>query len=305
MLSFDPGDAAYLAELAEFVAVPSISRDADRAQRCRRRRSGWPGSWRSRAAGWCGAGGHPVVLGSWSGAAGAPTVLVYGHYDVQPTGSRGRVGDAAVRADRGRRHRPRPGRQRRQGARVPGAQDRAGLHGAGGPAAAQREVPLRGRGGDRQPAPARFCGRARRRTGRRPGHLRRRGDVAAGRALGRGEVQGPGRDRHPRRGGQHGPAFRTVRRNCRQSPARAGRHPGQPAPPGRKGRRRRLLRRHSRRSVRSAAANSRRSPSTNRAISRNWDWPSRTASRGSPRWSACGSGPRWRSTASAAAGSTP
>ena len=32
-------------------------------------------------------GGHPVVLGSWSGAAGAPTVLVYGHYDVQPTGS--------------------------------------------------------------------------------------------------------------------------------------------------------------------------------------------------------------------------
>ena len=28
MLSFDPGDAGYLRELAEFVAVPSISRDA-------------------------------------------------------------------------------------------------------------------------------------------------------------------------------------------------------------------------------------------------------------------------------------
>ena len=30
-------------------------------------------------------GGHPVVLGEWRGAgASAPTVLVYGHYDVQP-----------------------------------------------------------------------------------------------------------------------------------------------------------------------------------------------------------------------------
>jgi acetylornithine deacetylase/succinyl-diaminopimelate desuccinylase-like protein len=28
--------------------------------------------------------GHPVVTASWRGAPGAPTVLVYGHYDVQP-----------------------------------------------------------------------------------------------------------------------------------------------------------------------------------------------------------------------------
>jgi acetylornithine deacetylase/succinyl-diaminopimelate desuccinylase-like protein len=28
--------------------------------------------------------GHPVVYGDWLGAAGMPTVLVYGHYDVQP-----------------------------------------------------------------------------------------------------------------------------------------------------------------------------------------------------------------------------
>ncbi len=28
--------------------------------------------------------GHPVVVGSWRGAPGRPTVLIYGHYDVQP-----------------------------------------------------------------------------------------------------------------------------------------------------------------------------------------------------------------------------
>jgi acetylornithine deacetylase/succinyl-diaminopimelate desuccinylase-like protein len=29
-------------------------------------------------------GGHPIVYGEWLGAPGKPTVLVYGHYDVQP-----------------------------------------------------------------------------------------------------------------------------------------------------------------------------------------------------------------------------
>ena len=32
----------------------------------------------------CRTGGHPAVLADWLQAPGAPTVLVYGHYDVQP-----------------------------------------------------------------------------------------------------------------------------------------------------------------------------------------------------------------------------
>jgi acetylornithine deacetylase/succinyl-diaminopimelate desuccinylase-like protein len=89
MLSFDPSDAAYLAELAEFVAVPSISRDASAGTMQA------AAEWVAGQLGFAGgrvvsSAGHPVVLGSWSGAAGAPgapTILVYGHYDVQPTGS--------------------------------------------------------------------------------------------------------------------------------------------------------------------------------------------------------------------------
>ncbi len=30
--------------------------------------------------------GAPIVMASWEGAAGRPTLLIYGHYDVQPTG---------------------------------------------------------------------------------------------------------------------------------------------------------------------------------------------------------------------------
>jgi acetylornithine deacetylase/succinyl-diaminopimelate desuccinylase-like protein len=87
MLSFDPDDDAYLAELAEFVAVPSISRDASHATM--RVAAEWLADQLSFAGGRVvAADGHPVVRGAWLGAPGAPTVLVYGHYDVQPTGSR-------------------------------------------------------------------------------------------------------------------------------------------------------------------------------------------------------------------------
>jgi acetylornithine deacetylase/succinyl-diaminopimelate desuccinylase-like protein len=86
MLSFDPGDSAYLAELAEFVAVPSISRDA--SSDTMHAAAQWLAGQLAFAGGRVvPSGGHPAVLGEWLGAPGAPTILVYGHYDVQPTGS--------------------------------------------------------------------------------------------------------------------------------------------------------------------------------------------------------------------------
>jgi acetylornithine deacetylase/succinyl-diaminopimelate desuccinylase-like protein len=44
-------------------------------------------------------GGNPVVYGEWLGAPGKPTVLVYGHYDVQPPDPLDKVARAAVDAD--------------------------------------------------------------------------------------------------------------------------------------------------------------------------------------------------------------
>lgn len=86
VLSFSAADEDYLRELGEYVALPSVSRDAD------------PATMRATAE-WISAqmgllngrveqtAGHPVARGEWNEQEGAPTVLVYGHYDVQPTGS--------------------------------------------------------------------------------------------------------------------------------------------------------------------------------------------------------------------------
>jgi acetylornithine deacetylase/succinyl-diaminopimelate desuccinylase-like protein len=80
-------DARIRDELFDFLRIPSVSarseHDADTARAAEwtadsLRAAGLEASVHSTA-------GHPVVLGEWRGApAGAPTVLVYGHYDVQP-----------------------------------------------------------------------------------------------------------------------------------------------------------------------------------------------------------------------------
>jgi acetylornithine deacetylase/succinyl-diaminopimelate desuccinylase-like protein len=76
----------HVAQVAELVAIASVSADPDRrpdVRRCCERLVE-----RMRAAGLNArlleTGGNPLAFGEWTGAVGKPTVLVYGHYDVQP-----------------------------------------------------------------------------------------------------------------------------------------------------------------------------------------------------------------------------
>ncbi|HET7769477.1 MAG TPA: M20/M25/M40 family metallo-hydrolase, partial [Chloroflexota bacterium] len=79
--------ARFQAELLEFLRIPSISALPQHAADVRR-----AAEWLERRLGAAGVdsarvletGGHPVVYGEWSGAPGKPTVLLYGHFDVQP-----------------------------------------------------------------------------------------------------------------------------------------------------------------------------------------------------------------------------
>jgi acetylornithine deacetylase/succinyl-diaminopimelate desuccinylase-like protein len=85
MLSFDAADDVLIAELAEHLAIPSVSLDADAATM--QAAAQWLADRLSFASGRVEqTDGHPVVRGEWLGRPDAPTVLVYGHYDVQPPG---------------------------------------------------------------------------------------------------------------------------------------------------------------------------------------------------------------------------
>ncbi len=83
----DATSEARLAEYVEFLRIPSISTLAEHAADCRRAAEFLAD--RLRHAGLehvevSETGGHPVVYADWLHATGAPTVVVYGHYDVQP-----------------------------------------------------------------------------------------------------------------------------------------------------------------------------------------------------------------------------
>ncbi len=75
----------FLEDLAAYVAIPSVSRDADAAT-MRAAADFLVGRLAFAGARVEATAGHPVVRGEWLGAPGRPTVLVYGHYDVQPAG---------------------------------------------------------------------------------------------------------------------------------------------------------------------------------------------------------------------------
>lgn len=77
----------FLDEFLELLRIPSISTDPGAAGAVRQA-AGWVAD-RLRRAGieevqLLETGGHPAVYGQWCRAPGKPTVLIYGHFDVQP-----------------------------------------------------------------------------------------------------------------------------------------------------------------------------------------------------------------------------
>ncbi len=83
----DETHEARLASYQEFLRIPSISTLHEHAGDMRR-----AAEWLATAFELAGlehaevsdTNGHPVVYADWLHAEGAPTVIVYGHYDVQP-----------------------------------------------------------------------------------------------------------------------------------------------------------------------------------------------------------------------------
>jgi acetylornithine deacetylase/succinyl-diaminopimelate desuccinylase-like protein len=78
---------AHLAKLQELLRIPSVSTDPRHAGDVRRAAEWVRG--RLKQAGCTRVvvqktKRHPIVYGEWLGAPGRPTILVYGHYDVQP-----------------------------------------------------------------------------------------------------------------------------------------------------------------------------------------------------------------------------
>ena len=76
----------HVEKLIEWLKIPSVSTDSSLKGEVRR-----AGQWIEEELSSAGfetrlddTDGHPICLAQWTGAEGAPTLLIYGHYDVQP-----------------------------------------------------------------------------------------------------------------------------------------------------------------------------------------------------------------------------
>ena len=77
----------YLEELKEFVRIPSISADPEKVDKmidCANWVKGQLDNMGMENTEIIETEGHPSVYGEWCKAEGKPTILIYGHYDVQP-----------------------------------------------------------------------------------------------------------------------------------------------------------------------------------------------------------------------------
>jgi acetylornithine deacetylase/succinyl-diaminopimelate desuccinylase-like protein len=83
----DDNQTRFLDELFDYIRIPSVSSLSEHAGDVQR-----AAEWVADRLGKAGienveilpTGGHPVVYGDWMHASGTPTVLIYGHFDVQP-----------------------------------------------------------------------------------------------------------------------------------------------------------------------------------------------------------------------------
>ena len=77
----------FLQELKDLVSIPSISSDSNHIpdmKECALFVKNAMSSIRFDRVEMIETNGHPIIYGEWLGASDAPTVLLYGHYDVQP-----------------------------------------------------------------------------------------------------------------------------------------------------------------------------------------------------------------------------
>src|SRR5438309_1927909 len=77
----------YLEELKQFLRIPSVSTDPahkDDIQRAAEFVRDQLATAGLQNIEFLEGEGNPLVFGEWTGAAGKPTLLLYGHYDVQP-----------------------------------------------------------------------------------------------------------------------------------------------------------------------------------------------------------------------------